>query len=85
MDKAVCVTPSLDDVHEGAREWKNSLIVQFVCQIANFSTFQRMLKYQWGKEGEFTVRPAGSNIFVARMASVEARDRILEVWYEFNH
>lgn len=58
-------------------------MVQFVGQISNFSTFQRMLKIQWRKFGDFSNISAGSNLFVVQTASVDVRDQILEggPWY----
>lgn len=60
------------------KEWSSALVVQFVGRISSFSTFQRMLKLQWSKYGEFSIITAGSNLFVVKVPSVVIRDQILE-------
>lgn len=52
-------------------------MVQFVEQISNFITFQR-LKLQWSKFGDFSIVTAGSNLFVIWVPSLPIRDQILE-------
>lgn len=57
--------------------------MQIVGQTSSFSTSHRMLKLQWGKEGEFSICPASTNVFVIKMENTKARDRIVEggLWY----
>ncbi|XVF79070.1 hypothetical protein PTKIN_Ptkin14bG0189800 [Pterospermum kingtungense] len=70
--------PTEEMVVEGEELWNNSLIVQFVGRVPNFSIVQRMIKQLWGRIGEVTIRSAGLNLIVVQLSTVEARDQILE-------
>ena len=65
-------------VDEGAAQWENSVVAQFIGRAPNFSLFQRLANILWGAEGEFTVKPVGVNLFIVQFPNSIARDHVLE-------
>ena len=72
------VTPPKVVIDEGASQWENSLVAQFIGRIPNYSLFQRIANSLWGAEGEVVIKPVGLNLFVIQFPNSIARDRILE-------
>ncbi|XVF82969.1 hypothetical protein PTKIN_Ptkin16aG0095000 [Pterospermum kingtungense] len=70
------VAPPLDE--EGELQWKNSLVVQFIGKIPNFSYFVKMVTLLWGSEGGIEVKPTGQNLFLVKFSTAESRDKVLE-------
>ncbi|XVE88088.1 hypothetical protein DITRI_Ditri19aG0040500 [Diplodiscus trichospermus] len=69
----------LDEIFEDGEElWKNTVVVQFVRQVPNFSSFQRIAKIMWGKESDVKVRPASTNLFLIQFSNENVRDRVIE-------
>ncbi|XVE90995.1 hypothetical protein DITRI_Ditri20bG0120300 [Diplodiscus trichospermus] len=82
-DGKVLVSPSKKIFKEGELPWKNTIVVQFIGKIPNFSAFQKMVNILWGEFGEVDIKLAGTNLFIIQFPNVEIRDRVLEssLWH----
>ena len=78
LDGKVVVPVEVTD--EGASQWQNSVVTQFIGRVPNFSLFQRLANVMWGGDGEVNVnvKPTGPNLFILQFLNSVARDRVLE-------
>ncbi|XVF81982.1 hypothetical protein PTKIN_Ptkin16aG0006300 [Pterospermum kingtungense] len=78
LNGKVIVAPPREVFEKGMNQWKESLVVQFIAGVPNFSLFKKLAKQLWGSDGEFEILPIDNDLFIVKFSNPAARDRVLE-------
>ncbi|XVF81983.1 hypothetical protein PTKIN_Ptkin16aG0006400 [Pterospermum kingtungense] len=72
------VAPPREVFEKGMNQWRESLVVQFIAGVPNFSLFKKLAKQLWGSDGELEILPTDHDLFIVKFWNPVARDRVLE-------
>ncbi|KAK8540847.1 hypothetical protein V6N13_038590 [Hibiscus sabdariffa] len=77
-DGSVLVKPSSEILVDGARQWKNALLGNFLGKSPPLGIFQKTVDRLWGSEGSIEIRFLARSVYVLNFPSQKVRDWILE-------
>ncbi|KAK8673859.1 hypothetical protein V6N13_112169 [Hibiscus sabdariffa] len=71
------VLPLLDILADGARQWENALLGNFLGKSPPLGVFQKMVDKLWGREGSITICFLAPSVYVLNFPSQKVRDWVL--------
>ncbi|KAK8675172.1 hypothetical protein V6N13_033242 [Hibiscus sabdariffa] len=77
-DGSVLVKPSSEILYNGARQWENALLGNFLGKSPPLGIFQKTLDRLWGREGSIDIRFLAPSVYVLNFPSQKVRDWVLE-------
>ncbi|KAK8604662.1 hypothetical protein V6N13_099593 [Hibiscus sabdariffa] len=77
-DGKVYVSPPQTVLSNGAQQWSNALIGNFLGKSPTLNVFQRTTNRLWGREGSVEIRFLASSVYIINLSSMRVRDWVLE-------
>ncbi|KAK8703604.1 hypothetical protein V6N13_047254 [Hibiscus sabdariffa] len=74
----ILVKPPKDVLIDGARQWDNALLGNFLGKSPPLGVFQRVADKLWGREGSIEIRFLAPSVYVLNFPSQRVRDWVLE-------
>ncbi|KAK8615314.1 hypothetical protein V6N13_069090 [Hibiscus sabdariffa] len=74
----VLVQPPSVVLSNGAQQWSNALVGNFLSKSPPLGVFQRTVDRLWGKEGSITIRFLAPSVYILIFPSQRVRDWVLE-------